>query len=311
MLTHRALLMWLGILVATVPSLRAEPAVDPCAPAAQACAPAPQYVEKTILCPTLVTEDRVVTVTECRAETRTYACTVYKTVPETKQVQRKCTVMVPEVRTRTEQYTACRPVWKEETRQYTVMVPHMETRQGTRRVCRMVPVKETRMVCEDQGHWEERARDAAPGPCEPCRPVRTCRCWVPKIVQKPVEVTCMRREIVEEPCTYRVTVCRPETRTCKVRVCHYEQVPATRTVCYSVCVPQTKTWTENVTCCRRVPVQETRQCTVMVPHQVQKTVKVQVCKMVPKTVKVPVCPPAPCCEVRIRGLLCRHHGCGC
>jgi len=278
MLSRPMILVLLGVLVAAAPAWGAGPGAQACAPAAESCAPAPQpqCVQKTILCPTLVTEDRVVTVTECRAETRNYTCTVYKTERQTKQVQRQCTVMVPEVRTRTEEYTVCRPVWTEETRQHTVMVPHCETRQGTRKVCRMVPVKETRMVCE-----------------------------------KPVEVICMRAQMVEEPCTYTVTVCRPETRTCKVRVCHYEQVPATRTVCYTVCVPKTKTWTENVTTCRQVPVQETRQRTVMVPHQVQKTVKVQVCKMVPKTVSVPVCAPAPCCEVRARGVGCRHHGCGC
>jgi hypothetical protein len=175
------------------------------------------------------------------------------------------------------------------------MVPVVETRQGTRTVCKMVAEKQKQIVCEDQGRWEERSYASACGCCEPCQPVCTYRCWVPKIVQKEIEVTCMKAVTVEEPCSYQVTVCKPVQKTCKVQVCEYQQVPATRQVCYTVCVPKTYTTTENVTTYKCVPVQRTRSYTVMVPYQVQKPVTVRVCKMVPKTITVPVC-AASCCE---------------
>ncbi len=197
---------------------------------------------------------------------------------------------------------------------YTVMVPYCETRQGTRQVCQMVPVTETRTVCEDQGHWEERPSTPAPAPCAPCAPcapVQNCRCWVPNVVQRQVQVTCMRPQMVCQPCTYQVTLCRPETRTCTVKVCHVEQVPMTRQVNCTICVPQVVTRTENITVCRTVQEQQTRQYTVMVPYTVQKPVQVQVCKMVPQTVKVPVCQP--CCNTCEPSCCqpcgCRHHWC--
>ena len=193
-----------------------------------------------------------VTVTECRPEVRQRKVTVCQQVPETKAVQRTCTIMVPETRKRTEKYTVCKPVMREETREYTVMVPHTETRQGTRQVCKMVPVKEKRIVCEDQGHWEQRACKIACARLRlrTCCPVRTFCCWVPKIVQKEVEVTCCKPQMVTEPCSYKVTVCKPEKRTCKVQVCDYKQEEATREVCYTVCVPKTITRTEQVTTCK-------------------------------------------------------------
>ncbi len=288
-------------------------APPPCGPAVAQCQPpAPQYVEKTVLCPTWVTEKRTVTVTECRPETRQRAYTVCRLVPETTQVERQCTIMVPQVQKRVEQYTVCRPVWKEEQREYTVMVPHTETRQGTRRVCRMVAVQQTKTVCEDQGHWEERPvapccpPTCAPAPCGPAQQAATCRVWVPKVVQKQVPVTCMQPQWVEEPCTYCVTVCKPEKRVCTVRVCHFEKVPMQREVCYTVCVPQVVKRVENVTVCKTVTEQKTCNYTVMVPHQVQKEVEVQVCKMVEKKVQVLVC-PQPCCQPACCAPACGKH----
>jgi hypothetical protein len=245
----------------------------------------------------MVCETRTVTCTECRPEVRQCTQTVYRSVPETHAVQRQCTVMVPEVRTRTEQYMTCKPVMRQETREYCEMVPTVETRQGTRCVCKMVPVKQKRTVCEDQGHWEERTYSNPSGCCEPCAPVCKYRCWVPNVVQKEIEVTCMQAVTTQEPCTYQVTVCKPVKRTCTVQVCDYQQVPATRQVCYTVCVPKPCTRTEYVTTCRCVPTQVTKCYTVMVPHQVQKQVTVQVCKMVPKTICVPVCPTTCCKQV--------------
>jgi hypothetical protein len=286
-------------------------APPPCGPAVAPCQPAAlPYVEKTILCPTWVREKRLVTVTECRPETRERTDTVCRLVPETRQVERQCTVMVPQVQKRVEPYTVCKPVWREERREYTVMVPHTEMRQGTRRVCRMVAVQQTRTVCEDQGHWEERPvtpcgqpcpPTCAPAACEPAKQAATCRVWVPKIVQKQIPVTCMKPQWVDEPCTYPVTVCKPEKRVCTVRVCHYEKVTAQREVCYTVCVPKVVRRVENVTTYKTITEPKTCKYTVMVPRQVQKEAEVLVCKLVEKKIQVPLCTPTcaqPACCAR-------------
>jgi hypothetical protein len=328
------------------------------------CAPAPQYVERTVMCPVMCTENRTVKCVECVCETRTRPITCYECVPVTKTVQRCCTTMVPEerscaqtycvqvptqrqvtqnyqvcvptTRTETYQYTVCQPVWTDQVQNYTVMVPHCENRQATRCVCHMVPVTETRMVCEDQGHWEQRCCSNPCGCCESCCP-RTYCCWVPNVVQKQIQVTCMKPETVQEPYTYQVTVCTPETRSCTVKVCHYENkvCTGTRQVCethmenrsctytvtechteqrsrevkYTVCVPHTETRNEQVCCYETRAVQKTENYTVMVPHETEKVVQVQVCKMVPKTIQVPCC-TTPCCDSCCRP---RHHcrSCGC
>lgn len=268
-----------------------------CQPAAEqtTCKPEVQYVEKTVMCPQWVIEKRKCTVTQCRPEVRECTVTVCKRIPETKAVQRTCCVMVPEIRTRTEECVVCKPVFHEETREYTVMVPTCETRQGTRTVCKWVPEKQMQTVCEDQGHWEE--QDCGCGRCcDPCAPKCVRRCWVPNIVEKQVEVTCMKAVTVEEPCTYQVRVCKPVQKTCKVRVCEYQQVPVKREVRYTVCVPKEVTRTEYVTTWHCQQVEEVRKYTVMVPYQVEKEVPVRVCQMVPKTIRVPVCETSCCCQ---------------
>jgi hypothetical protein len=268
---------------------------EPSAAVAATCKPEIQYVEKTVMCPQWVTEMRRCVVTEYRREPRECTVTVCKRIPEVKAVQQTCCVMVREVRTRTEEYMACKPVYREETREYTVMVPTVETRQGTRTVCKWVPEKRKQIVCEDQGQWVEQPCNC--GCCfDPCASACGRWCWVPKIVQKEVEVTCMKAVMVEEPCTYQVTVCKPVKKTCKVQVCEYQQVPATRQVRYTVCVPKQVTKTVYHTTWRCEQAQETRRYTVCVPYQVEKEVPVRVCKMVPKTIRVPVCPTC-CCEV--------------
>ncbi len=274
-----------------------------CAPApavVATCKPAVQYVEKTVLCPQWVTEMRRCLVTEYRREPRECTVTVCKRVPETKAVQRTCCVMVPEVRTRTEQCMTYKPVYREETREYTEMVPTVETRQATRTVCKWVAEKQKQTVCEDHGQWVEQTCGC--GSCgDPCAPQCVRWTWVPKIVQKEVEVTCLKPVMVEEPYSYQVTVCRPVKKTYKVRVCEYQQVPTTREVRYTVYVPKEVTRTEYVTTWRCQQVQETRRYMVTVPYQVEKEVPVRVCKMVPKTIRVPVYPTCcgtTCCTTR-------------
>lgn len=126
---------------------------------AQAAAPcgevAYQLVERTIQVPTMVTERRVVNVTECRTETRERTITVQRVIPETKQVRDVYTVMVPQVQNRVEKYHVQVPVWREVEQNVTVNVPVQETRQGVRHVCRQVQVQEMQTVTRDLGHWDE------------------------------------------------------------------------------------------------------------------------------------------------------------
>jgi len=274
--------------------------------------PCPQQtcttVERTVMVPQTVTETRKVKCTEYRQETRERKVTVYEQVPVKRTVTREYTEWVQEPRTCEQKYTVCTPVWKDVTRKYTVNVPHVEQRQGVRNVVRCVPVKCKRIVCEDQGHWEERPvnpcatscrNGCAPCPtrCNPCCPQPRCvqRVWVPNIVQREIEETVMRRQCAQEPCTYQVTVCKPETRTCTTKVCEYKQEIKTRQVNYTVCVPKKRTCSYEVTEYKCVPKETTQKYTVCVPHEVEKEVQVQVCKMVPQTVteQVPVAAPCP------------------
>ncbi len=310
---HRVSLALLGALVGWVSSQVHAGVCCPktCAPAACSCQTTCQYVEKTVLVPQMVLETRKVKMIECRPEVREETVMVHRLVPETKAVQRECVVMVPETRTRTETCLVPRLVWKTATKEVTVMVARTKRVQGTRRVCKLMPVQEMRTICVDQGHWEERTCEVAcpvcccrPCTCTPakaCAPatvVQTCKVWVPNIVQKQVQVTCLKPVWVDEPCERLVTVCQPERRTCTVRLCQCMLEKRTRTVQYTVCVPKRQVRTEQVTVCKCVAEPQVRQCTVLVPHEVEKEVQVAVFRMVPKTVKVPVClcPTTACCH---------------
>ncbi len=308
------------LLVAAVLSVASVAEAGRCCP--RTCCPQPicrsapcameiQYVEKTVMCPVMITEHRTVQQVCCRAEVRQATVTCYRQVPETRMASYQCTVLVPEVRQKTVQHTVCKPVYRTETRQYTVMVPYTETLQGVRQVCKLVPTTVTKTVCEDQGHWEERPCEpatCAPATCAPatCAPeacaaaceMPTRKVWVPNVVTRQVPVTCMKPTMVEEPYTYTVLRCRPEVRTCTVNVCDYVSEVQTRVCNYTVYRPKVVTKTRPVTTYKCVPYQATRSYTVMAPYTVQRVVPVQVCKMVPKTIQVPVCvpKPVPVCE---------------
>lgn len=303
-----------------------------------------QHVQKTIYTPQWVTETRKVMVTRYVQEEREGVKTVIRCVPEQREVQRSCTVMVAEQRTRTVPVTHFRPVhrqverqfpvqvpeWTQKEVQYTVMVPHVETRQGVRQVCHWVEEEVVKTVHRDHGHWEVQMVQV------PCQPRRLCRwraccdpccvtvrtvcqkVWVPNIVEEEVVVTVCRPQIVEEPYEYQVTVCRPEVRTKMVNVCtmrtemrtqictvvEYERVVTERQICYTVCVPQVRTWTEMVTTYRQVAEQVPYKYTVCVPVQEEQEIEVQVCQMVAKTIDVPVCTVVTCCRPVFRRLRC-------
>src|SRR5688572_21038216 len=160
-----------------------------------------RLVERTVQVPTIVTERRVINVTECRSEVRERTITVRKLVPETRQVRDVYTVMMPVTQTRIETYHVRVPVWREVVQDVTVQVPSLEVRQGTRKVCRPIQVQETQCVTRDQGHWEEvpvccGGYDATGAPAVA---QQVHRVWKPNLVTEQVPVTVWRTETVEEP----------------------------------------------------------------------------------------------------------------
>ena len=266
-----------------------ESACQPCQPA---CQNVWKTVQKTIMVPVMSTEMRTITARECRPEQRQCSYTVMRHVPETRQVSHEVCEMVPQTRVRTVNYTVCKPVMSTREQQYTVLVPYTERRQATRTVCRMVPTVMTRTVCEDRGRWEQRAPACATSGCGDCgcaTPCQPCRVWVPRVVHRQVQVTCMRPQVQQIPCEYNVTRCRPEVRTRTVSVCHMVNERASRQVQCTVLVPQRRTVTRQVTVMRCVPERKTSSYTVQVAYPVQRQVPVQVCRMVARTVDCRVC----------------------
>jgi hypothetical protein len=300
------------------------------------------YVEKTCYAPEWVTETRTVTVCEYAQEQREIKQIVNKCVPVQKQVQRVCTVMVPEQRTKMCQYTVCRPVvqqverqytvcvpqWRDEVRQYTAYVPTVETRQGVRRVCKTVTEDVVKTVCVDRGHWETQMVEVScvtrrcglfghrgcGGCCDPCCTTTVCqKCWVPNVVQEQVTVTVCKPQIVEEPCEYTVTVCKPEVRNCTVKVCDWKQ--EVRTMMCNVTTYESDVVQKEVTYTVCVPQQktwtETVTCYETQAEEVTRTVTVCVPHQVQKEVQVNVCrmvPKTVQVPVQCGGGCCR--GCG-
>lgn len=292
-------------------------AAAPCEPA-----PAPKMVERTIMVPQTVTENRTVKCTEYTNETREKKITVMNRVPKTQTVTREYTVLVPKTETRTVSYQVCKPVMKQETETYNVCVPHTETKNGVRKVCKQVSVPKTRKVTVDQGHWETAAPApvaeagcGSPAPCNSgcghrhrrgcggcgdcgsgCAPV-ACRHWVPNLVEKEVAYTACEVVTEDVPYTYNVVTMKSETSTRTVNRCHHVMETLTKEVPYTTCVAEKKSKTFEVQTFECVPAEKTVSYTVCVPHQVEKQVQVQVVKMVPKTVTVPECggcDSAPC-----------------
>lgn len=236
-----------------------------------------QTVEKTIMVPTTVYVKKTICTTAYRPEQRECTVTVLKQIPETKQVTRLCTVMVPKTMVRQETYTVCKPVWETHQREITVMVPKPVVKQGVRQVCKYQPTKVMNTVCEDHGQWVT----------DECG---CCKYWQPNVVEKQVECTVMKPITVEEPFEYTVTVCEPQKRIVEEKVCRYEYEKKTRNIQFTVHEPKKVEKTFNITSIRCEPQQQVRKYTVMVPYPVEKEITVPVCKMVPKVVlcKVPV-----------------------
>lgn len=292
-----------------------------------ACASGPSYhtVQRTVLVSQMVPETRIVNTTVCVPQTHERNVTVYRQVPETKQVTENYTVMVPQRQTRTQKYTVSKPVYSDVEQTYTISVPTTEARTGTRSVCRPVQVQEMRTVTKDLGHWEEVVgpspvvqkdggvvvQKGTVGAAQKGEVVvqkggtvvqkSAARVWRSKIVTEQHPVTVTRNQWVQEEYTYNVCVYRPQTQTRMVRVCNYVQETKSHDVTYTVLVPQKQSRTRNLTTYKTVAEQKTQQYTVMVPQTVQKEVTVMVCRTVPQVVtqRVPVCATpvyAPACR---------------
>jgi hypothetical protein len=122
----------------------------------------PRMIEQTCYVPTPSYEKRKVQCVQYQMQPREQTVTVMHVVPQKQTITRDCQVMVPETRTRTENYTACKPVpsgnccgcckYVEEPRQrviqYTVCVPHTERRSYDVTVCKYVPEQKTVTVNE-------------------------------------------------------------------------------------------------------------------------------------------------------------------
>ena len=279
--------------------------------------------EKYIECKTVAeTVDQQFTVmvpyTETRKGTR---CVV---TPVTKDVEQTYTVMIPYTEVRKGTRCVVTPVTKNVEQTYVVNVPYTEQRTGTRTVWECVPVVQTRIVCEDQGHWEQRCIPVANGcqscgvatrccrprrhhacGCDPCAPCASCapapvcntivtqNVWVPKIVQREVQCTVNTRQSKQVPYTCTVTLCKPESRTRTVQVC--EMVRSLQECEYQVqlCKPETRSRTVQV--CEMVRSEQPYEYQVQLCKPEARTRQITVCKQVPeektRTVSYAVCVP--------------------
>jgi len=257
-------------------------------------------------------------VTECVPETYTATRTVMKPVTTVEKYTAYRTECVPEKYTayRTEcvaeqqarQVTVNRMVCEQRTEMRTVWtcVPTVEQRTICKPICVTKQVTTFECVRKDHGHyecveeevcpgWMAKMRHKMRGECgEPCPEHRTKKVWCPNIVteQVPVtkcvktteyvhevvNVTVMKKVASQQPHTFTVNRCVPETHTQMVTVMvpHTVAYEATRMVPHTIPYEATR----NVTRC--VPVQETYTATRMVSRQVAR--------------QVPVAPANECCE---------------
>jgi hypothetical protein len=275
--------------------------------------------------------------TECTVmvpETRTKTCKVTVCTPVWKEVEQQYTVMVPHQEKRQGVRKVCKMEQVKQTRTVCKDKGHWEEQVvevapasakacaspcTARRACRLWARRSVCCAAPCATACTTACSAACDSGCDSCGGAGTAgavqcvkKVWVPNIVQEQVEVTCSKPVMVEEPCEYTVTVCKPEARTRKVRVCEYQKEEKTRQVQYTVCVPQQRTVTREVCVVKCVPEQKVVTRTVQVPRCVEKQVEVRVCKMVQKTVQVP-CGPARtrCCARPARGCCAPKAACAC
>jgi hypothetical protein len=237
-----------------------------------------QLVTKTVMVPHMTYKTMTVPCVVYRPQVRQATVNVARKIAETQMVVCRQTVLVPEKRTKEVNYTVCRMAYEDVTSNVTVMVPQSETRQGTRTVCKPVQVQETATVCKDMGHWDTKTF------VDCCGCQRSYQCWVPNVVTEKVPVTVWKAQLVEEPYTYQVVTCRPETKQVTHRVAKPTYENMTRNVTYTVAVPKLVERQVPHTTFRCVMEPKVVNYTEMVATKAVRRVKVPVCTMVPKQV---------------------------
>lgn len=255
--------------------------------AVPASAPAGHWETDTVMVPQLSFNSVQRPVVCYRPQMQSKTITVTRLVPETRQVPRMETEMVPVQRMRTVSHVVCTPSWQDVKRNVVTMVPQTVQRQGFDIVCRPVEVQTTRTVCRDAGGYATRCYTDA------CGCPQTCQVWVPNIVQDQVPTTVCKPQLYKVPITYNETICKPQVQTVTERV--YKPVYSTKSeqVAYTDFVPKQVQRMVTETFCREVPEQQVVQYYAMVAHTEQVTVQVPVTKMVPQQVRRWVCDPAP------------------
>jgi hypothetical protein len=184
---------------------------------------------KTVFLPRIAYKMAQVPVVTLQPQVAEKTITVTRDVPEFRTVVRQVPVLVPEEQTRTETYTECRLV-EEVSREVVVMQPHVEARDTVRTTSRPVLAQERRRVSKDDGGWAVKRWTDAHG----C--MRTCRVWVPRIVEEEITLMVPVLEPVETPVREEVVVFQPETRTVTERICRPVMETKTREVICTVCV---------------------------------------------------------------------------
>ncbi len=225
-------------------------------------------VTNTIMVPTTVLETRQVQSIEYRDEVRERTVTVREPPAEPQQVAPENTTLVPEIRQRTETYTAQVPFERLVPETYTVDKVHTETRTSIRHISRLVPGTETRTVVTGGEILKRSVKSDLGG-------VRV-QAEVVGGVRTQESVPVMRHQIVEQTLAHDVQVTRPETHTRMIKQTGVHDEIRIRSV------PETQT-TQSAEI-RSVPRQKTESYTVQVPHLVTREVQVLVTRMVPHQV---------------------------
>ncbi len=310
--------------------LRGESCVNPgqaCAqPCASDCSPPPQSC--TIMVPQVVTEQRTMTVTRYREETRERVVQTYRDVPVTKNVEEEYTVMVPQTRTRTIEDVINHPAYHDIELRKTKMIPTVEARQTKRTVCRLEPFQEERTVCEtvnscisnppQPANWPADYSVPPPPPSttdlqappppqsikfaslstaachdDSCdqKPCEAC----PAQIQRKINVTVMKPVNEVETIDYPVASFKPDSLMQTVSYYVFDQERVTRKEQYTVQVPERRTRIRQTTVTERVPEQQREEYTVMVPYLAQVQYPVKTLRYVPKTVTKPIAQPCQSC----------------
>lgn len=230
----------------------------------------------TIMVPTTVLETRQVQSIEYRDEVHERTVTVHEPVAESQQGATEKTTSAPEIRPRTETYTAQVPYERLVPETYTVDKVSTEKRTSIRHISRVVPGMETRTTVTGGEILKRSVKSDLGG-------VRV-QAEVVGGVKTEESVPVMRHQIVEQTFAHDVQVTRPETHTRWVKQTGVRDEIRIRTVPETVQGPKAETLTNKSSEVRAVPRQKTETYSVQVPYLVTRQVQVQVTRMVPHQV---------------------------